>query len=40
MECSQCEYNNVSCTDAIARKDQNEHNKVNVEKHLTLTMHM
>ena len=37
LEVVQCEYHNVGCTYTMARKDQKEHNKVNVEKHLTLT---
>ena len=30
------QYHNFGCTDTMARKDQKEHNKVSVEKHLTL----
>ena len=37
LEIVHCEYHNVGCVDTIARKDQKEHNKLNAEKHLTLT---
>ena len=37
LEVVQCEYHNVGCMDTMARKDQKEHNKLNIEKHFTLT---
>ena len=37
LEIVHCEYHNVGCVDTMARKDQKEHNKLNVEERLTLT---
>ena len=37
LEIVHCEYHNVGCVDTMARKDQKQHNKLNVERHLTLT---
>jgi len=37
LEVVHCEYQNVGCTDTMTRRDRKEHNKLNVEKHLTLT---
>lgn len=37
LEIVQCEYYSVGCTDTMPRKDLKEHNKLYVEKHLTLT---
>lgn len=37
LEIVQCEYHDVGCGDAMARKDQKEHNKLNIEKHFTMT---
>jgi len=37
LEVVHCEYHNVGCMDKMTHRDQNQYNRLNVEKHLTLT---